>query len=177
MQGLSERDYAERAGLSRSAVRKAKVAGRLVLYADGSIDPAASDARRAALTDPSKQQLGRFTPPRKEAATVDDSPREQAPPGTAVYFQAKAKNEVLKSQHLQMKLQEMKGDLVDRARAEALVFRLGRQERDAWVNWPARVAALMASELAVEPSAMQKVLESYVRGHLEELADIRLNLG
>ena len=48
-----------------------------------------------------------------------------------------------------MKLQKMKGELVDAARAKALVFRLAREECDAWVTWAARAAALMASELGV----------------------------
>lgn len=39
---------------------------------------------------------------------------------------------------------------MDRARAEALVFRLARQERDTWVTWPSRVAALMAAEVVAE---------------------------
>jgi hypothetical protein len=56
MQGMSERDYAARAGLSRGAIQKAKAAGRLVLHADGSIDPEASDARHVSATDPSKQR-------------------------------------------------------------------------------------------------------------------------
>ena len=56
MQGMSEREYAARAGLSRGAIQKAKAAGRLVLHPDGSIDAAASDARRATDTDPSKQR-------------------------------------------------------------------------------------------------------------------------
>ena len=38
MQGMSEREYAARAGLSRGAIQKAKAAGRLVLHPDGSID-------------------------------------------------------------------------------------------------------------------------------------------
>ena len=54
MQGLSERQYAARVGLSRGAIQKAKEAGRLVLHADGSIDAEASDQRRAAMTDPAK---------------------------------------------------------------------------------------------------------------------------
>src|SRR6056297_899909 len=54
MEGLSERQYAARVGLSRGAIQKAKAAGRLVLHADGSIDADASDARRAETTDPSK---------------------------------------------------------------------------------------------------------------------------
>ena len=45
MQGLSERQYAARVGLSRGAIQKAKDTGRLVLHADGSIDAEASDSR------------------------------------------------------------------------------------------------------------------------------------
>jgi hypothetical protein len=54
MQGMSERQYAAHAGLSRGAIQKAKAAGRLVLLSDGSIDAPASDVRRAGMTDPSR---------------------------------------------------------------------------------------------------------------------------
>ena len=84
---------------------------------------------------------------------------------------------MLKSQERRLKLQKLKGELVDRARAEALVFRLARETRDAWVNWPARAAALIAAEVGLEPAAMQKVLEAHVRAHLDELAEVRLDLG
>ena len=56
------------------------------------------------------------------------------------------------------------------------MFRLARETRDAWVNWPARAAALIAAELGLEPAAMQKVLEAHVRAHLDELAEVRLDL-
>jgi hypothetical protein len=56
MEGMSERQYAAHVGLSRGAIQKAKETGRLVQYADGSIDAIASDARRAAMTDPAKQR-------------------------------------------------------------------------------------------------------------------------
>jgi len=56
MQGMSERQYAAHVGLSRGAIQKAKETGRLVQHADGSINSAASDARRAAMTDPVKQR-------------------------------------------------------------------------------------------------------------------------
>ena len=59
MEGMSEREYATHAGLSRGATQKAKTSGRIVLHADGSIDAAASDARRAAATDPSKVRRDR----------------------------------------------------------------------------------------------------------------------
>ena len=192
MQGMSERDYAARAGLSRGAIQKAKVAGRLALHADGSIDADASDARRAVTTDPSKQRGAaapeRPPPPAKlksvptaAVAAVGDTLREQglpSPSGSgATFLQAKTANEVLKSQERRLKLQKLKGELVDRVRAEALVFRLARETRDAWVNWPARAAALIAAELGLDPAAMQKVLEAHVRAHLDELTDARLDLG
>jgi hypothetical protein len=185
MQGMSERDYAARAGLSRGAIQKAKVAGRLVLHPDGSIDAEASDARRAAATDPSKQRpepAPKMKPvPTAAVAAVGDTLREHGlrpPSGSgATFLQAKTANEVLKSQERRLKLQKLKGELVDRARAEALVFRLARETRDAWVNWPARAAALIAAELGLDPAAMQKVLEAHVRAHLDELAEVRLDLG
>jgi hypothetical protein len=186
MQGMSERDYAAHAGLSRGAIQKAKAAGRLVLHADGSIDADASDARRAGATDPSKQRGGPTPPklkpvPNAALSAMGDTLRENGlpPPATggATFLQAKTANEVLKSQERRLKLQKLKGELVDRARAEALVFRLARETRDAWVNWPARAAALIAAELGLEPAAMQKVLEAHVRAHLDELSEGRIDLG
>lgn len=199
MQGLSERHYAARVGLSRGAIQKAKEAGRLVLHADGSIDAEASDQRRAAMTDPSKsraapapQQAPLKLKPVPEAAVVavGETLREEglAAPvagGSTTYLQAKTANEVLKAQERRIRLQKLKGELVDRARAETLMFRLAREERDGWVTWPARVAALIASELVavlgegitVEPALMQKVLEAHVRAQLDSLAEIRTGLG
>ena len=194
MQGMSERQYAAHVGLSRGAIQKAKAAERLVLYPDGSINAAASDARRAETTDPSKTRkppTPKLKPvPEAAVAAVGDTLREQglavpAVGGGTTFLQAKTANEVLKAQERRIRLQKLKGELIERARALALVFRLAREERDAWVNWPARAAALMAAELSawcadvtgqqitVEPAAMQKVLEKHVRAHLDELAEVR----
>jgi hypothetical protein len=52
------------------------------------------------------------------------------------------------------------------------VFRLARDECDAWVNWPARVAAMIAAELEVDPHTLHTVLERHVRDHLAELAEV-----
>ncbi|MCA3519127.1 elements of external origin [Phenylobacterium sp.] len=194
MQGMSERQYAAHVGLSRGAIQKAKMAERLVLFADGSINAAASDVRRSETTDPSKTRkppAPKLKPvPEAAVAAVGDTLREQglavpAVGGGTTFLQAKTANEVLKAQERRIRLQKLKGELIERARALALVFRLAREERDAWVNWPARAAALMAAELSasfsdttgqqitVEPAAMQKVLEKHVRAHLEELAEVR----
>jgi hypothetical protein len=199
MRGMSERQYAAHVGLSRGAIQKAKTAERLVLFPDGSIDAEASDARRAEMTDPSKVRGERsagtedrrahsrvikppapIMKPVPEAAVtaVGDTLREQglAAPvasGAMTFLQAKTANEVLKAQERRIRLQKLKGELIERARALSLVFRLAREVRDAWVNWPARSSALMAADLGVEPAAMQKVLEKHVRAHLDELAEVR----
>jgi hypothetical protein len=55
MEGMSEREYSAHSDLSRGALQKARKTGRLVLFADGSINAAASDARRVAMTDPDQQ--------------------------------------------------------------------------------------------------------------------------
>ena len=199
MEGMSERQYAAHVGLSRGAIQKAKETGRLVQYADGSIDAVASDARRAAMTDPAKQRgASAIVPPTASElkpvpdtalSAVGDTLRENGlvPPvtgGGTTYLQAKTANEVLKAQERKLKLAKLKGELIDRDRAVGLVFRLAREERDAWVTWPARSAALMASELGVmvadhgslEPAMMQKVLESHVRAQLDSLSEVRIDL-
>jgi hypothetical protein len=92
------------------------------------------------------------------------------------FMQARTANEVLKAQERRVRLQRMKGELVDRAKAVAQVFKLARDERDAWVNWPARVAAMMAAELEVDMHRLHTALERHVRDHLAELAEIRPSL-
>ena len=88
-------------------------------------------------------------------------------------MQARTANEVLKAQERRLRLQQMKGELVDRAKAVAQVFRLARDERDAWINWPARVAAVMAAELEIDQHRLHIALEGQVREHLNELAKVR----
>jgi hypothetical protein len=63
---MSERQYAEHVGLSRGAIQKARKAERLVLFPDGSIDAAASNARRAETTDPSKTRKPGSARPRRQ---------------------------------------------------------------------------------------------------------------
>ena len=81
-----------------------------------------------------------------------------------------------------------KGTLVDRAGAEALVFRPARQQRDVWATWPAPVAALIAAQVAAgveKPSGkpgvtgagiMQRALQADFRERLAALADLGILL-
>jgi hypothetical protein len=174
-------------------VRRAEKAGRIRREPDGAWDLAKVRAAWAGNTDPAQQRgepsagngsrrsARRAVKPVPEAAlgAVRDTLREHGEPiaaGAMTFMQARTANEVLKAQERRVRLQRMKGELVDRAKAVAQVFRLARAERDAWVNWPARVAAMIAAELEVDAHELHTALERHVRDHLGELAEIRPNL-
>ncbi|SRR5579885_970514 len=171
--GLSRRAYARHRGVAETAVRKAIASGRIPLEPDGTIDPAKADAAWAARTDPAQR---RPRAARAQAPPINDEVANAAPGGATNYARVRTVGEALKAEERRIKLDVLKGKLVDRARAIATVFGLARRERDAWVQWPARVAALMAAELRVDPHQMETVLESYVRRHLAELSDVRVEL-
>lgn len=198
--GLSIRAYARHRGVSHVAVHKALKAGRISAEPDGTIDPDKADAAWERASDPARHKGPARKPaaekpaaspppstdklrPVPEAAvgSVRDTLKEQGLPAPAsfdkgsgvTFVQARTAHEIAKAHLARLRLQERKGELVDRARAAALVFRLAREERDAWLNWPARTAALMAASLGVDTHALQTVLEAAVRTHLGELADVR----
>jgi hypothetical protein len=180
---MSERAYAAHSGLSRGAVQKARKNGRLVLFPDGSINATASDARRGVMTDPDQQMRSRGGMGAGVAGGSISGPGD-----STSYLKARTALTVYQAQERQLSLQKKKGTLVDRARAETLVFRLARQERDVWVTWPTRVAALMAAQLSAEmekasgapvtikTAILQRVLETHVREQLTALADLRVSL-
>ena len=177
MKGMSEREYAAHSGLSRGGVQKARKNGRLVVHDDGSINAAASDVRRAEMTDPDQQRR-----------SLGGDGLASGPGDTTSYIKARTALTVYQAQERQLAIQKKRGVLVDRARAETLVFRLARQERDTWVTWPTRVAALMAAQLSaemekasgvpvtIETAILQRVLETHVREQLDALADLRVSL-
>lgn len=190
--GLSRRAYARHRGVAENAVRKAIASGRITLEADGTIDPEKADRDWTARTDPS-QQRGAHASRADDAAPQSDQgkavPRAAIdavqkalrdsgtkPEGDVTFLRARTANEVIKAQERSVRLAKIKGELVDRARAVATVFGLARRERDAWVQWPARVAALMANELHIDPHAMETVLDKHVRRHLADLSEIRVEL-
>ncbi len=108
--------------------------------------------------------------------------------GTDSYLKASTALTVYQAQERQLAIQTKKGTFVDRAQAEAQVFRLARQERGVWVIWPARVIALIAAQVAaevekafgkplvIEAATIQRVLDGDVRAQLEALGDLRVYL-
>ena len=166
--GISIRAYARHRGVSDTAVHKAIRTGRITPEADGTLDATRADQEW-------ERNTGNGTVgTRQRAPTVAARDVEgAAPTGGTSLLQARTVNEVVKAQTNKVRLARLKGELVDRAQAVTHVFRLARTERDAWLNWPARISAPLAATLGVDPHALHVALEATVREHLQELGELR----
>lgn len=199
--GISRRKFATMRGVSEAAVRAAISSGRISVEADGTIDPEKAMAEWDSQTDPAKQRGPHANAMRVEtqAGTARAAATKPVPKaaidavnatlegeggaaasgggsGEVSFLRARMANEVLKAQTARVRLEKMKGELVDRAKATASVFDLARRERDAWLNWPPRVAANMAAELGIEAHALEQTLDRYLRAHLADMAEVKLDL-
>lgn len=186
--GLSIRAYARHRGVSHVAVKKAIDTGRISQLPDGTIDPVVADAQWAANTTPTRRSVTaevRETPqasavtretPQATAKVVRDAPEPPTPAlssGGTSLLQARTVNEVVKAQTNKVRLARLKGELVDRSQAVAHVFKLARAERDAWLNWPARISSQMAAGLGVDPHVLHVTLDAAVRQQLQDLGDLQ----
>jgi hypothetical protein len=170
--GISIRAYARHRGVTDTAVHKAIRTGRITPEADGTIDSDRADQEWARNSDVPRAG----TRARAAKVALPDAGADNATPlpaGGASLLQARTVNEVVKAQTNKVRLARLKGELVDRPQAIAHVFKLARAERDAWLNWPARVSAQMAAQLGLDGHALHVALETAVREHLQELGDLR----
>ena len=161
--GLSQRAYAKHRGVTENAVRKAVKAGRIQREPDGTIEPEAADAAWDANSSKS---------PNDGAPTVNGSSKGKKN-GHADVSEltqvriGKLKADVAKSE---LAVEQLRGELVDRAEARAAIFAFFRQVRESWQSWPARVASEMAMELQVEVETLRPILDRYVYEQLESIA-------
>ena len=91
--------------------------------------------------------------------------------------QATVAHKALSAKLLKAKLDREHGVVVNRAEAERRVFALARQERDSWLQVPARNAALLAADLGLDAHDVEMALDRLVRAHLEELAKLVVEVG
>jgi hypothetical protein len=63
---------------------------------------------------------------------------------------------------IELELAARRGELVERAVGERIVFAFGRAHRDAWLVWPARIGAELAATLGVDAGVLIAHLEVYV---------------
>jgi len=139
MEGMSEREYSAHSELSGGTIQKACKASRPINYDNGEINVAASGERGANLPDPDERRR----------STGGDK-RLNIPVDVSSCWKARTALTAWQVRPKKFGLQKIDGMSVDRTRAEALVFRLARQDCYLWITWPARLAALMAAQVEAE---------------------------
>jgi hypothetical protein len=179
----SQRELARRLGVSHTALQKAQRAGRIAPEADGAWDVAKVRARLAESSDPVRKTATLASPPPAASRPATPPPVAAPPAADALpraaqntFHDARTANEVLKAQERRLRLDERRGKLVDKARALMLVHRLAKEERDAILAWPARVAAEIAAELGVDAHRLQTMMDQRLREHLAARHDVRVQL-
>ena len=180
----SQREVARRLGISHTALQKAAQAGRIAQEPGGGWDVEKVRTRLAASSDPARKTATMVAPVSAPPSPVPSRPAVAAPPmpeplptptaGGSSFHNARTANEMLKAQERKLRLDERRGQLVEKARALMLVHRLAKEERDAILAWPARVAAELAAELGVDAHRLQTLMDARLRQHLAERNDVRV---
>lgn len=64
------------------------------------------------------------------------------------------------------------GALIEAEFARQVFFEFARRDRDAWTNWAAATAPLLAADLAVAVEPVIEALSGYVHDHISRLGDV-----
>lgn len=194
---ISMREFARREGCSDTLVRRAVKQGRLKVSEDGNLDEAlvgtpwresnAKGANTPANTGANTANSSRAV--RSSQFVSADAPLEirddesLADAASRIvdsvqlldYAGALQKKENYLALLRQLEYEEKSGSLVQLATAEAILFEEFRAQRDAWLNWPTRVAPLVAAELGVEADRLTEVLTAHVHKQIAQLGEPEAN--
>lgn len=187
--GLSIREFARREGCSDTLVRRAITQGRLKAKKDGTLDPAliGSPWRQANATASkpdakparpasSRRRAGSQGSPESTPGDDDSLEAEAARmlnEGDGVaYAEALRRKENWLALLRQLEYEQKSGALVELAVAQAVLFEASRGQRDAWLNWPAKIGPLLAAELGLEEAdRVTEALTAHVHKQISDLGE------
>ncbi len=142
---ISQAEWARRLGISREAVRKQVLTGKLHLV-NGKVDEEQAEKERLA----HKRIAGNLV-----------STKE-------LLLKAKLENEIERGKILKLEAAEKEQSLISAEKVKDTLFRKGRVIRDAFLNLPDRVASVIAS--MDDASEIHALLTKEIRSILEELS-------
>lgn len=183
MTTMNQSQYAQHSGVDRKTIGRWIKAGRFIVMDGDLIDVEASDAalkKNRDGKDPRASNAKKKIASTSDAADGDDIDktvrhimltegadlsREEAARIRENYMALLAK----------LEFQQKDGQLIEMTVAEEVLFNAFRQQRDAWLNWPSRVAPLMAADLNVPADRMTEVLIEHVHKHISVLGEPEFN--
>lgn len=179
MTTMNQSQYAQHSGVDRKTIGRWIKAGRFIVMDGDLIDVEASDAalrKNRDGKDPRASNAKKNKVPVVSEDGGDDInkivqqimiteganlPREEAARIRENYLALLTK----------LEFQQKDGQLIEMTVAEEVLFNAFRQQRDAWLNWPSRVAPLMAADLDVPADRMTEVLIEHVHKHISVLGE------
>lgn len=186
---MNQSDFARLHGVSRKTVTMWKGRGWLIMSGDD-IDVVASNAQlekyRKTVIRPDKEETP-ATAKKKSGAKPSAAKEAEADDGTSLESiardfilqngaelsldEARRVKENYLAALTKLEFQQKDGQLIEMTVAEEVLFNAFRQQRDAWLNWPSRVAPLMAADLDVPADRMTEVLIEHVHKHISVLGE------
>ncbi|EAB9908239.1 hypothetical protein D6J84_14445 [Salmonella enterica subsp. enterica] len=183
---MNQAEFARRHGVSRKTVTQWKERGWLVMNGR-EIDVSASDAmlekyRKTVIREdvlPEAETLLQTGADeyQDEGDDEDMSPDKVAERimlatgATMSLDEARRVKENYLALLTKLEYQQKESELVDLTEAKEVLFACARQSRDAWMNWPARVAPLMAADLDIPADRMTEVLTAHVHKQISLLGE------
>lgn len=146
---ITQAEYARRRGVDPTSVRDAIKAGRITLI-DGKIDPDVADVQwarnsRARVRTGQEPPVRNPTHPQTHGLpTGDDDPITA--PRLLTYEEARRRRELAEAQKAELQLAELQGDLIRTADVRAAYAKRAAGLREALLQIPARLAAVVAAE-------------------------------
>lgn len=171
---ISQAEYSRRRGVDPTSVRDAIKGGRISLIS-GMIDPVVADAQWAANTrrriHASDDATGPTRQPQQSAAAPASPPAPVQTYGIPDYQESRARREAAEAELAELRLAEEQGELI---RADAVRSALSRRAaglRDAILQVPSRLAAVLAPEN--DPARIHELLAAELRSVLLQLTEAR----
>ena len=180
---MNQSQYAQHSGVDRKTIGRWIKAGRFIVMDGDLIDVEASDAALKKNRD-GKDTRASNAKKKKTPAVGDDVGDEIEDTARKIILTEGAdltREEAARVRENYMallaKLQYEKdsGQTIELVAAEEILFNAFRQQRDAWMNWPSRVAPLMAADLDVPADRMTEVLIEHVHKHISVLGEPEFN--
>ena len=180
---MNQSQYAQHSGVDRKTIGRWIKAGRFIVMDGDLIDVEASDAALKKNRD-GKNPRASNAKKKKTPAVGDDVGDEIEDTARKIILTEGAdltREEAARVRENYMallaKLQYEKdsGQTIELVAAEEILFNAFRQQRDAWMNWPSRVAPLMAADLDVPADRMTEVLIEHVHKHISVLGEPEFN--
>jgi len=168
---VSQAEYARQRGVSRQYIGQ-MVAKGVILLQGRKVDPAQADAALAAVREPARPE--RRATPKAETAPKPIVPATELPSLPqggdlpTLLLKTRIKSEVEKAKLLEIKARVEAGKYVDADEVKVAAFNKARVVRDALMNIPERLAAVLAAE--TDAARVHAMLTSEIRAALEDLA-------